>query len=45
VNVVDEEAIREIHNKQSLKGLFEEEQQSEHHHTEHHHAEHHEENE
>jgi hypothetical protein len=45
VNVVDEEAIREMHNKQSLKGLFEEEQQPEHHvehHTQHHHEpEHH----
>jgi phosphate/sulfate permease len=37
VNVVDEEAIREIHNKQSLKGLFEEGEQP--------HHEHHEENE
>lgn len=48
VNVVDEEAIREVHNKQSLKWLFEEEEEpkhaehhAEHHHTEHHHTEHH----
>ncbi len=39
VNVVDEEAIREVHNKQSLKWLFDE---SEHTH-EHMHHEHHEE--
>lgn len=39
VNVVDEDAIREVHNKQSLKGLFEEENQA--HHEEAHHAHHH----
>lgn len=38
VNVVDEEAIRDIHNKQSIKWLFEEEQVPTHHeHHEHHH--------
>jgi hypothetical protein len=43
VNVVDEDAIREVHNKQSLKGLFEEENQShqEHHNAHEHHNEHH----
>lgn len=38
VNVVDEEAIRDIHNKQSIKWLFEEEHVASHHeHHEHHH--------
>lgn len=40
VNVVDEDTLRDVHNKQSLKGLFEEEEQQ---HAAYHHTSHHEE--